>query len=382
MPAVHSICIASAYYPPHMGGVEVFTQSIARELVSRGLRVTVVTNGIDETGITEDSDGVEVFRMPAKDPTGRMPLLDRGVAAKQLWSILEDRAFDAYVVNTRFYPLSLRMLSLAHRKGVQPILIEHGSAYLTLGNPALDLGIRGYEDAIGAKIRTCDPACYGVSREAGAWMANFGLAAKGTIHNSIDVPAFCEMSSDRDYRAEFNIPNDAMLVAFTGRLIVEKGIWTLAEIARVLDREGFYFFVAGDGPEFQKLSACKPGNMKLLGRLDRADVSALLKQADVFCFPSAYPEGLPTSLLEAAACEDFIVTASVAGAAEIVPSPDYGTVLDEVSVDSFVAALRDARADSQKRHEIASRCKRYVAEEFCWSKAADDLLAACAGEGR
>lgn len=371
------LCISSAYYPPHMGGVEVFTQSIAHELAGRGIGVCVVTDGVDGCGIERAADGVEVIRMPAADPTGRFPLLARGSEAQRLWGDLAARDFDACVVNTRFYPLSLRMLELARRRDARPILIEHGSSYLSLGNPALDLGIHAYEHAIGARIRALGPACYGVSREACEWLSAFGLAARGTIHNSIDTAAFRAMSSGRDFRAEQGIPPDACLVAFTGRIIAEKGIWTLVDAARLLEKEPFYFIVAGDGPELGRLRARKPSNLKAVGRLSRADVSALLAQADIFCFPSSYPEGLPTSLLEATSAGAFIVTTPVGGAREIVPGPDYGRIVPDAGYAGIARAIVDAWSQPSLMRARARRCAERVEREFSWPKAADDLLAAC-----
>ena len=46
------------------------------------------------------------------------------------------------IVNTRFYPHSLAGLAFARNRGIAPVLIEHGSAHLTLGNPLLARGLR------------------------------------------------------------------------------------------------------------------------------------------------------------------------------------------------------------------------------------------------
>lgn len=379
LPGKHSLCLSSAYYPPHMGGVETFTQSIARELVARGHDVCVVTNSPASDDAATGDDGVEVVRLPADDPIGRFPLLRHDGESERTWKSFASRDFDAYVVNTRFYPLSLKMLSHARRKGKRPILIEHGSAYVRAGNPVVDAGIRCYENAIGPRIRALDPACYGVSREACAWMGNFGLKAQGTIHNSIDVDTFLAAASSRDFRAQENIPPDACLVAFTGRIVPEKGIWTIVDVARRLERRPFYFLMAGDGPQLPALLERKPSNMKALGRLSRADIAALLAQADAFCFPSV-SEGLSTSLLEAACSRAYIIATPVGGTSEMVPGPEYGCIVQEASADAFTEALTDAWSQRERMRECAHRCALLVAHEFSWRKSADDLLAACGFE--
>ena len=374
---VSTICLSSAYYPPHTGGVEVFTQNIARELINRGVAVTVVTNGVDDSPAHEVmEDGVEVFRLPATDPVGRYPIPKYSAEYKSLWKEIDRRDFDAVVVNTRFYPLSLKMLSLASRKGLRPVLIEHGSSYLTLGNPGLDLAIRAYENSIGIPIRRTRPLCYGVSRQASSWLSNFGLKAAGTIHNSIDAEAFAASSSGRDFRSELSLGTKP-LIAFTGRMIAEKGIWTVVETARELEDTDCRFLIAGDGPELEKLREQAPSNMSVLGRLSHPDIAALLTQTDILLFPSRYPEGLPTSLLEAASCGVYIITSDVAGADEVIPDRSYGMVLTQARADQCASAIRMALGNPEFMKSCAERCREYVATEFSWQKAADDLLHAC-----
>ncbi len=372
--SVTSLCLASAYYPPHMGGVEVFTQNLARELLRRNIDVTVVANGVEDAGESRTPEGITLFRMPARDPLGRFPLPLRNMQSRELWGRLASRHFDGYVVNTRFYPLMLKMLAHAKQQGARPVLIEHGSAYLSIGNPLVDAGMHRYEDAIAARVRAADPHCFGVSQEASDWLRHFGLESEGVIHNSIDATVFATSASSRDFRAEYGIPVDACLITFTGRIIAEKGIWTLLDIARVLEHENFYFIVAGAGPQEQALKALKPSNMKLAGRLSHEDVAALLKQADIYCYPSTYPEGLPTSLLEAAACEASIITTAVAGAHEIIPSPEYGTIVKEATPEAFLQAIRHAWDNRDVMRVQANNCAAHVASAFSWERAANTLL--------
>ena len=374
---ITSICISTAYYPPHTGGVEVYTQSIARELVSRGISVVIATSRVDNSPLHEIAhDGVEIFRFPAIDIIGRYPIPQQSEDYARLWAEFDNRAFDAVVVNTRFYQLSMQMLSYARRKGIRPVLIEHGSGYLTLGNPVLDIAVHLYEHATSIYVRHTNPLCYGVSREACEWAGTFGLQSTGTIHNSIDIAAFRNQSSGRDFRCENNIPKDACIVSFTGRIVPEKGIWIVEGAARELEKEGFYFLVAGDGADLKKLRAQKPSNMKCLGRLNRPDIAALLECSDIFCFPSE-SEGLPTSVLEAAACGAFIVATPVGGMGEIIPKDKYGTVLKDMTPHSCADAIRAAFADPVDMRQRAKLCADHIATEFSWRKTADNLLSAC-----
>lgn len=48
-----------------MGGVEIFTQNLAREIFARGNHVAVVANDTEGIGAGKTvEDGIEVFRLP------------------------------------------------------------------------------------------------------------------------------------------------------------------------------------------------------------------------------------------------------------------------------------------------------------------------------
>ena len=125
--------IFSTQYPPHMGGVEVFTQSLARELSARGNHVTVVANDTEDVGAGKtDEGGVEVFRMPCWPlGNGRMSLPKQNSATRALRRELFSRKWDGVLVNTRFYLHSLLGMKLAMDSRLVPVVLDHGSAHLS-----------------------------------------------------------------------------------------------------------------------------------------------------------------------------------------------------------------------------------------------------------
>ena len=52
------ICIFSALYEPHIGGVESYTKGIAEALVAKGQRVIVVTMNTNDAATEETSNRV------------------------------------------------------------------------------------------------------------------------------------------------------------------------------------------------------------------------------------------------------------------------------------------------------------------------------------
>lgn len=297
------ICLFASLYHPSIGGVETYTASLAHELACRGLQVIVVAcNTHGQPSREEELDGIEVLRLPCLPLLNtRFPLPFLARATRE-WKWLCAQRIDYVVVNSRFYPLSIMALRFARERGIAPILIEHGSAHLTLGNRYIDIAVRKVEHHLTEKGKRFDPVYYAVSRKASEWLGHFGITSLGEIHNAIDADAYTADASDRDFREELGLLPDTLLVSFVGRIVPEKGVRQLAEASRILSR-GIFIAMAGTGPYLQELRYLERNDVfRLLGRLSRQDAAALLAQSDVMCLPSR-SEGFATTLLEAAACK-------------------------------------------------------------------------------
>ena len=374
------ICFVSAYFPPHMGGVENFTYYLSTALSKLGCSITVLTcNYSSLPDMEQISDSITVHRIPSRDIGKRFPAIRKCSKTDEILSKINGMHFDSVIVNQRFYPLCTIGMKIAQDQGLRPIVIEHGSSYLTIGNKAADLIIRRYEKAVTKRALQYQPVFYGVSlRAAESLRERFGISPAGVIHNSIDGEAFRKEASDRSFRSEFGIPEQSAIVAFTGRLVREKGIWKLHEACRLLSNEANapHFILAGEGPEEAGLRKEFLPNLHLTGRLARNDVSALLKEADIFCLPSD-SEGLATSLLEAAVSDAYIVTSDVGGARDVIPDDHCGTILDKPSPDDLARAIKECSKELDATKQRAAACRRHVEENLSWEAAARQVLAIC-----
>ena len=374
------IAIFSALYAPSVGGVEKYTENLARSLAQRGCAVTVVTSRIDESPSRETViGGVEVLRLPALSLLGgRLPLSQKNGEHAGLLRELQEWAPDYVIVNTRFYAHSIVGRDFARRLGVRPVLIEHGSAYLTLGNPLADAVLRGYEHAMTRRVRRYGPACYGVSQRASEWLGHFGLPSEGVLSNAIDAAAFRRRSSGRKFRKELGIDDEAMVVAFVGRLMPEKGVGALLVAARrVADDRSIVFIVAGDGPEAEAVERVGLPNLFMTGTLDAGDVSALLSCSDVFLLPSR-SEGFATSLLESASWGLPALATEVGGAREVLGEGAERLLLEDATADSIVAALRWAKGHREELGALGASSRERVESNYTWEETARLAEAACA----
>jgi glycosyltransferase involved in cell wall biosynthesis len=165
------------------------------------------------------------------------------------------------------------------------------------------------------------------------------------IPNAVDVAAAPRAMHERP------LPR---LVA-VGRLKAPKDFSTLVRAVAVLSPESFDdVLIVGEGPDRPELERALSfrgldRRIRLLG--ERADVPALLADADVFVL-SSRSEGLPLSVLEAMAAGLPVVASDVGGVHELVVGGETGLLVRPGDPDELAAALRALLADRELRRRL------------------------------
>lgn len=373
-------CIFSANYLPNIGGVEKYTQNLARALEELGNKAIIVTNNCFALPPFENiSPNISIYRLPCFSLfNGRFPIPKKNKEYKQLIEKLNNEAIDFVLINTRFYFHTFTGVKLAEKKHIKPIVIDHGSAYLTFGNEIIDIFVIAWEHVITALLKQHDIDFYGVSSASTKWLKTFKINAKGVLCNAINADEFIKNSSDRNFKKELQLTDNSFIVAFTGRFIPEKGIDHLIKAAKILESEPcIHFLLAGDGPLLPKIKQKKGDNIHLLGKIDASDISALLQDADVYCLPTR-SEGFSTSLLEAAACATAPIITNVGGVEELLSSgKEKGIVLDSTNPEEISDSILDLFNNKKECKEMGKTLQIFVKNNFSWDNTAADVVEAC-----
>jgi glycosyltransferase involved in cell wall biosynthesis len=167
-------------------------------------------------------------------------------------------------------------------------------------------------------------------------------------------------------------PDGPVTVAFAGRMIADKGVRTLIEAHRMLVDSGIHceLLLAGtpdpaDPSSIPQIVVAgwggEPG-ITWLGYVD--DIAAVWRRAHIAVLPARCGDGVPKSLLEAAAFGRPLIATDVPGCREIVIHEKTGLLVPVDDPGALAAAiLRLVRSPAQRvRYGVAAR--RLVDERF------------------
>ncbi|NBR18708.1 MAG: glycosyltransferase family 1 protein, partial [Gammaproteobacteria bacterium] len=172
------------------------------------------------------------------------------------------------------------------------------------------------------------------------FMSTIGIAAKRTTliaGSGVDLQRFLPLTPD-----ELTARQGARVrVLLAARLLWDKGIGEFIEAARTIRAAGkdFELLLAGTPdtgnpaavPEADVRSWVAEGIVTWLGHVD--DMPSLFRTIDIVVLPS-YREGLPKTLIEAAACGLPLITTDVPGCREVITD----------GVEGLLIPARDGRA--------------------------------------
>lgn len=178
-------------------------------------------------------------------------------------------------------------------------------------------------------------------------------------------------------------PDGPVTMAFAGRLLDQKGIRTVIKAHELLIRQGspVRFVIAG-APDHANPSSIpeveietwrrRPG-MVVLGHV--ADIREVWKIAHIAVLPSRGGEGVPQSLIEAAACGRALIASDVPGCRDIARPGHNAILLPPDDPAALVEAVDRLARNSDLRRQFGAAGRRLVEDEFSSERVRGEILA-------
>lgn len=190
------------------------------------------------------------------------------------------------------------------------------------------------------------------------------------IKNGIDLKRFNHAAEYKQYRDEWGVPENALVILFAARMTWQKQPQLMLKVFdQAADQQPDLFLVmAGEGELSAKISEMLKGlnNRERVRLLPfYADMQGVLGSADIFVLPSLW-EGLPMSLLEAMAMGKAIVATAVDGTKELLSHGDNG-ILVQVGANlenDFAQVLVDLAQNPDLRKKLSASAIETVTMDF------------------
>lgn len=314
------IVILSRSLPFHsLGGMEIVTWDLARELVRLGHAVRVITTSLHKKPEEFMEDGVTIVALK-NTPSGRY---------STAWWIESHKYFEENCMASTQAVLSVSaagfsVLSLKQKLPKVPFVMQaHGTSWgemvskIRSGNlrsmlsalknlvwfPKDLLAYQKFDSVIAVGARVYQD----LRKPPISWFLNNNKVK--LINNGIDTNIFTPSSEGRKLiRDRLNINEEAPVIISASRLHEQKGVSNCIKAFYELKKTtpNAIYLIAGDGPDRPALES-QVRELKIfdsvhfIGSIDRKELAQWLQSADAFLFLTTHVEGLPLNVLEALA---------------------------------------------------------------------------------
>lgn len=325
-------------YPPTVSGVTLVVQRLARALVGRGHRVTVLAGSDTFRAYDSYDRGVHVIRLDSRrNPYWQANPMPIG-AAEALQRLVHRERPDAVHAHDAL-PFLLHLARAHDRLGPPLVATCHYypsfvASYLADGQLTQDLVENlAWQYTIGLYNRV--PNVVFATRTHQDRFKAKGLSTRThVISNGVDLQRYSPLTPPLDTAERYGLPAGPKLLA-VGRLARDKDLEVLVRAVRRLEHPDAALVLVGEGPHREALEETArrsgvDGRIHFMGFVPEDDLPGLYRACDVFVISSNHEvQSLPA--LQAAAVGLPIVAADRGALPEICRDGENGLLVRSVS---------------------------------------------------
>ncbi len=315
------VLVALTYYRPHVSGLTIYVERLARALVERGHQVTVLTSRYDSSlASNEVLDGVSVVRVPV------VMRVSKGVIMPTIGFVASKLVYSHDVLSIHLPQLDASGIALRARiLGKPSILTYHSDLMLpmTIFNRLVNLLVDASNHVA---ARLSDAIC--------AYTSDFAISSPllsrylSKVHYILPPVTVSDVDDEsvKQWAKLHGVIDDYPIVGVASRLAADKGIEFLLDalpklleahpnlkilhagpIDQVIGESAYYEKLK---PIFKQYSQC----YKFVGTLDSDDMARFYRSCDLLALPSINStETFGLVQIEAALCGVSTIASNLPG---------------------------------------------------------------------
>ncbi|MCX7725882.1 MAG: glycosyltransferase [Chitinispirillaceae bacterium] len=168
---------------------------------------------------------------------------------------------------------------------------------------------------------------------------------------------------------------------YVGRVSKDKGLDFLIDIHNDLYKEfkNFNLIIVGDGPFLKEMKEKTKhfDNIIYTGEVKHSEIPSLLKNADLFLFPSA-TDTFGMAVLEALSCGVPCIVSNLGGPKEIIEKTEGGFIAQAYNKEDWIKKIKEfleIKGDKKEKvEEIIEKAKSNIIKNYSWEAALQKIF--------
>ncbi|MYD09978.1 MAG: glycosyltransferase family 4 protein [Chloroflexi bacterium] len=347
------------------------------------LALAAVAEGFDVHVAASDVDPAAAARITAAGlPFHPLPLSQHGLnPLRELRSIIALQRLYASLKPDLLHHVSIKPViyggiaaKLSRRRAVVQAMSGLGYLHVSqerrakllerLSRPAFRLALSG----AGARMIFQNPDDRQVFVDRGLIAASKTVVIRGS---GVD---------EREFAPQLEDTTSMPVALFAGRLLWQKGIGDFVEVARRLQGRARFRVVGyeertspSNVPAAQLQAWHDAEIIEWIGQSD--NMAQDYSECNIVCLPSTYGEGVPKTLIEAAACGRACVTTDTPGCREIVRHEVNGLLVPANDLDALTAAVSRLIDNPELRQRYGAKGREIALQGFTARQVAGETIA-------
>lgn len=349
MKAKPTIIQVTAYYPPHLGGMENCAQYITNMLVKKGYPMHVYTSDI---GVTKNSSSDQVSYLHSIEIAHTPIIFSLFYRLLKIpkHSIMHVHISQALTPEIVFLVSKLKKIPYVAHVHLD---VDASGVFGFLLKPYKRFFLRPVLQHAAKVICLSEEQAQIIGTKYALPLSKLVI-----IPNGVGEAFFMEKIYNNKQTPQ---------ILFVGRLAMQKQVSRLLD-ALVLMKHAVNVAIVGEGEEKEKLiQITKEKNLKQVtfyGVKRGKELLSLYKNSDIFALPSD-KEGISLSMLEAMAAGLPVVAFAVDGIREIIQ--DAGIAVNEKTPEAF-AKMLDNLIENKTLYQRLSNQAKQKAKRYTWDK--------------
>ena len=369
--------------PAHsMGGMELHIETLSKELVKNGIKVTIITT-LNPLGIEyENMSGVKIHYLkgtvPGKYQWGyykQSAAMFMELHKKEKFDLIHSQSAGAYQIlkNRINTQLNIPVIISLHGTSIDEIKTKLRLGFDLRSMLSLIKNLCNYIFLDRRFLQMCDTIIATSDSQVNTIAKYYGIAMNKLrlVYNGIDDELFVPNSLTDVMTQKLNIKPDDKVIVAVARLKKEKGIQNIISVLPMIKEKvpSVKLIVGGTG-EYRKMlekMAVRLGvsdRVVFLGRIEYKDLPDILNCSKIFVNSTIRENGYDLTIPQSMACGKPVVSSNVRSVFTVIENGKNGYIYERSNMNELKSIIIKLLLNETLQNEIGLLARKTVEDKL------------------